>query len=114
MLAARLPLAYDDCMKSKRPARKSPLRTLYPPIQPYRTGFLQVSNVHEIYYEESGNPQGKPAVFLHGGPGGGTDPKMRRFFNPKHYRIVLFDQRGSGKSTPHASLEANTTWDLVE
>jgi proline iminopeptidase len=69
--------------------------------------------VHELYYEESGNPHGKPVVFLHGGPGGGTNPQMRRFFNPKHYRIVLFDQRGCGKSTPHASLEDNTTWDLV-
>ena len=81
--------------------------------------FLQVlthvisTDVHQLYFEESGNPKGKPVVFLHGGPGGGTDPKMRRFFDPKRYRIVLFDQRGSGKSKPHASLEANTTWDLV-
>ena len=87
--------------------------SLYPPIEPYRKGFLRVSPVHRIYYEESGNPRGKPAVFLHGGPGGGTDPKMRRFFNPRKYRIVLFDQRGSGKSRPHASLEDNTTWHLV-
>ncbi len=88
-------------------------RTLYPPIEPYRTGMLRVSDVHEIYFEESGNPQGKPVVFVHGGPGGGTDPKQRRFFDPAAYRIVLFDQRGCGKSKPHASLEANTTWDLV-
>jgi len=88
-------------------------RELYPPIKPYNSGHLAVSDGHEIYFEESGNPRGKPAVFLHGGPGGGTDPKMRRFFDPKRYRIVLFDQRGSGKSRPHASLEANTTWDLV-
>jgi proline iminopeptidase len=86
---------------------------LYPPIRPYRTGRLRVSALHELYFEESGNPRGKPVVFLHGGPGGGTDPKMRRFFNPRRYRIVLFDQRGCGKSTPHASLEENTTWDLV-
>jgi proline iminopeptidase len=72
-----------------------------------------VSPEHEIYYEESGNPKGKPVVFLHGGPGGGTDPKMRRFFNPKRYRIVLFDQRGCGRSRPSASLVDNTTWHLV-
>jgi len=88
-------------------------RELYPAIKPYRRGYLRVSDLHEIYFEESGNPQGKPAVFLHGGPGGGTDPKMRRFFNPKKYRIVLFDQRGCGKSRPNASLVDNTTWDLV-
>jgi proline iminopeptidase len=88
-------------------------RTLYPEIAPNRTGHLRVSDVHEIYFEESGNPRGKPVVFLHGGPGGGTEPKYRRFFDPDAYRIVLFDQRGSGKSTPHASLVDNTTWHLV-
>jgi proline iminopeptidase len=88
-------------------------RGLYPPIEPFRTGFLRVSDVHEIYFEESGNPDGKPAVFLHGGPGGGTDGKMRTFFNPQVYRIVLFDQRGCGKSRPHANLVDNTTWHLV-
>jgi proline iminopeptidase len=86
---------------------------LYPPIQPYRRGRLQVSPLHNLYFEESGNPRGKPVVFLHGGPGGGTSPAMRRFFNPRRYRIVLFDQRGCGKSRPAASLVANTTWDLV-
>ncbi|HEV7431900.1 MAG TPA: prolyl aminopeptidase, partial [Steroidobacteraceae bacterium] len=86
---------------------------LYPPITPYRRGRLRVSPVHDLYFEESGNPHGKPVVFLHGGPGGGTSPAMRRFFNPRRYRIVLFDQRGCGKSRPHASLIANTTWDLV-
>ncbi len=91
----------------------TPLRTFYPEIEPFRTGRLKVSEVHEIYWEESGNPEGKPVVFLHGGPGGGTEPKHRRFFDPKAYRIVLLDQRGCGKSTPYASLEANTTWDLV-
>ncbi|HVW67680.1 MAG TPA: prolyl aminopeptidase [Steroidobacteraceae bacterium] len=95
-------------------ARSRRRRTLYPTIKPYRTGHLRVSDVHEIYYEESGNPRGKPAVFVHGGPGGGTDPKMRCFFDPKRYRIVLFDQRGCGKSRPHASLVDNTTWHLVE
>ena len=88
-------------------------RELYPEIEPYRTGRLSVSFGHEIHFEECGNPKGKPVVFLHGGPGGGTDPKQRRFFDPAKYRIVLFDQRGCGKSTPHASLEHNTTWDLV-
>ena len=88
-------------------------RGLYPPIEPYHTGFLRVSDVHELYFEESGNPDGKPAVFLHGGPGGGTDAKMRTFFDPQVYRIVLFDQRGCGKSRPHANLVDNTTWHLV-
>jgi len=94
-------------------AMTSERRTLYPAIEPYRSFRLRVSDVHELYVEESGNPNGKPAVFVHGGPGGGTDPKQRRFFDPRAYRIVLFDQRGCGKSTPHANLEANTTWDLV-
>ena len=88
-------------------------RGLYAPIEPFRTGHLRVSDVHEIYFEESGNPDGKPAVFLHGGPGGGTDQKMRTFFDPRVYRIVLFDQRGCGKSRPAASLVDNTTWHLV-
>lgn len=88
-------------------------RHLYPEIVPHDSGFLAVSDVHRIYYEVSGNPNGKPVVFVHGGPGGGTDPQMRRFFDPKHYRIVLFDQRGCGRSQPHASLHDNTTWHLV-
>jgi proline iminopeptidase len=91
----------------------SRVSALYPPIRPYRRGWLRVSARHELYFEECGNPQGKPAVFLHGGPGGGTTPAMRRFFNPRRYRIVLVDQRGCGKSRPHASLVENTTWDLV-
>ena len=86
---------------------------LYPPIDAYDSGFLQVSPVHRVYYEQSGNPDGKPVVFIHGGPGGGTNPRMRRFFDPAAYRIVLFDQRGCGKSTPHACLDDNTTWALV-
>ena len=88
-------------------------RTLYPEIEARHSAWLDVGDGHELYYEESGNPAGKPVVFLHGGPGGGCTPAMRRFFDPERYRIVLFDQRGSGKSRPHASLEANTTWDLV-
>jgi proline iminopeptidase len=89
------------------------MKTLYDPIEPYDTGRLQVSPIHNIYYEQCGNPQGQPVVFLHGGPGGGIVPEYRQFFDPNAYRVVLFDQRGSGKSTPHASLEDNTTWHLV-
>jgi proline iminopeptidase len=99
--------------RAKQTVTKGRLRELYPPVSPYRSGFLRVSELHEIYFEESGNPQAMPAVFLHGGPGGGTEAKMRRFFDPRRYRIVLFDQRGSGKSRPHACLVDNTTWDLV-
>jgi len=86
---------------------------LYPPIEPFHHGWLDVGDGHEIYFEESGNPEGKPCVFVHGGPGGGSSPAARQFFDPKHYRIVVFDQRGCGRSRPHASLEANTTWHLV-
>lgn len=88
-------------------------RELYPAIEPFRHGYLRVSDVHEIYYEESGNPAGKPAVFLHGGPGAGSDKRARQFFDPRHYRIVVFDQRGCGRSRPSASLVENTTWHLV-
>jgi proline iminopeptidase len=91
----------------------SELRDLYPSVEPHQTGMLPVSGVHSLYWEVSGNPEGKPVVFVHGGPGGGTDPKHRRFFDPSKYRIVLFDQRGCGRSTPHACLDENTTWDLV-
>jgi proline iminopeptidase len=94
-------------------AAPRPLRALYPDVEPFRTGRLRVSDVHDLYFEESGNPEGKPVVFVHGGPGGGTEPKQRRFFDPARYRIILFDQRGCGKSTPHASLVDNTTWHLV-
>jgi proline iminopeptidase len=90
------------------------MKELYPPIEPYETGMLPVSPIHTLSYEVSGNPQGTPVVFLHGGPGGGTQPDHRRYFDPEAYRIVVFDQRGSGKSTPHANLEDNTTWHLVE
>nr|MBA3243059.1 alpha/beta fold hydrolase [Acidobacteriota bacterium] len=89
------------------------MRTFYPPIEPYDEGMLAVSPVHTIHYEQCGNPDGTPALFLHGGPGGGIVPDYRRFFDPEAYGVVLFDQRGSGRSTPHASLEENTTWDLV-
>jgi proline iminopeptidase len=89
-------------------------RTLYPEIQPYETGMLDVGDGHNLYWELSGNPDGKPVVFLHGGPGGGSSPEHRRQFNPDKYKILVFDQRGCGKSTPYASLEANTTWHLVD
>ena len=89
------------------------MRQAYPEISPYRVSRLRVSDVHELYFEECGNPRGKPVVLLHGGPGGGATPFMRRFHDPKAYRIILFDQRGSGRSTPHAELRENTTWDLV-
>jgi proline iminopeptidase len=87
---------------------------LYPKKTPRHTGRLRVSAVHDIYYEECGNPSGKPAVLVHGGPGGGSNPTMRRYHDPERYRIILFDQRGCGRSSPHASLEENTTWALVE
>lgn len=89
-------------------------RALYPEIQPYQTGMLDVGDGHSLYWELSGNPNGKPVVFLHGGPGGGSSPEHRRQFNPQKYKILVFDQRGCGKSTPYASLDNNTTWDLVE
>ena len=90
-----------------------PLSPLYPPIEPYDTGMLDVGDGHNLYWEQSGNPQGEPIVFLHGGPGSGTSPAHRQFFDPAKYRIILFDQRGAGKSTPHASLDNNTTPHLV-
>ena len=89
------------------------IHTLFEGIEPYASGYLEVGE-HKIYYEECGNPKGKPAVFLHGGPGGGGSTKVRGFFDPELFRIVIFDQRGCGRSKPHACLENNTTWDLVE
>ena len=85
----------------------------YPEIEPFNSFRLKVSELHELHVEESGDPNGKPVVFLHGGPGGGISPDHRRFFDPKFYRVVLFDQRGAGKSTPSAELRENSTWDLV-
>ncbi len=87
---------------------------LYPEIEPYRTGRLKVSDLHEIYFEECGNPNGKPILMVHGGPGGGCNPTMRRYHDPAKYRIILFDQRGCGRSSPYAELKDNTTWALVE
>ena len=87
---------------------------LFPDIEPYDSGRLQVDAVHSVYYEQCGNPQGKPAIFVHGGPGGGSSSVHRRFWDPAVYRIILFDQRGCGRSRPHAELRNNTTWDLVD
>jgi proline iminopeptidase len=89
------------------------MRTFYPEVEPYATGHLDTGDGHRIYWEMCGNPKGKPAVFLHGGPGSGCSPKHRRLFDPEKYRVLLFDQRGCGRSQPHASLENNTTWHLV-
>jgi len=85
------------------------MRTLYPAITPYDVGSLKVDDRHTLYFEQCGNPQGKPVVMLHGGPGGGCSDKMRQFHDPAKYRIILFDQRGAGRSTPHADLVDNTT-----
>lgn len=87
---------------------------LYPPIEPYARGRLEVGDGHEVYFEESGNRHGQPVLIVHGGPGGGSNPTMRRLHDPSRYRIILMDQRGCGRSIPRASLEANTTWHLVD
>ncbi len=89
------------------------MNSLYPELEPTQTSFLKVSDLHNLYFEECGNPQGKPVVFLHGGPGAGVTPPYRRFFDPDFYRIILYDQRGAGQSQPYACLEENTTWDLI-
>jgi len=96
-------------MKTEQPAQGG----LYPAISPHQHGWLPVGERHRLYWEESGNPLGMPVVFLHGGPGGGCSPMHRRFFDPQFYRIVLFDQRGAGRSSPHACIEDNTTAHLV-
>ena len=90
------------------------MNVLYPEIEPYNEFNLKVSELHTIHVEESGNPNGKPVIFLHGGPGGGIEPVYRQYFDPEKWRIIIFDQRGCGRSTPHAELRENTTWDLVE
>lgn len=90
------------------------LRGLYPPLAAYDSGWLDTGDGHRIYWELSGNPNGKPAVFIHGGPGGGISPYHRQLFDPQRYKVLLFDQRGCGRSKPHASLDNNTTWHLVQ
>lgn len=102
---------HSDGTAPQAPA--APARTLYPPIAPYASGHLDVGDGHRIYWERVGTPGAKPAVFLHGGPGGGISPDHRRLFDPARYDVMLFDQRGCGRSTPHAGLDANTTWHLV-
>ncbi len=89
------------------------MSSLYPPLEPYASGMLPVDGIHTLYWEQSGNPKGVPVLFIHGGPGGGTSPKHRQYFDPNHYRIILFDQRGAGKSTPMGELQDNTTPLLV-
>lgn len=89
------------------------MKSLYPPIEPYASGMLDVGDGHVVYWERVGTPGAKPAVFLHGGPGGGISPDHRRLFDPARYDVMLFDQRGCGRSTPHAGLDTNTTWHLV-
>ncbi len=95
------------------PVSETPRRVLYPEIEPTASGWMATDSVHEVYWEECGNPHGLPVIVLHGGPGGAVNPSMRRYFDPAKYRIVMFDQRGCGKSRPNASLENNTTWDLI-
>jgi len=93
--------------------QKSAVQYLYPPVEPFDRRMMDVGEGHQIYVEQSGNPQGRPVVVMHGGPGGGCSPAMRRYFDPAVFRIILFDQRGCGRSKPHASVEANTTWHLI-
>lgn len=93
--------------------RRTPLLSLFPELKPYSSGFITLEHGHQMYWEQSGNPDGVPVVVLHGGPGAGTSPVQRRFFDPDHYRIILFDQRGSGRSSPHGSLDHNTLDILV-
>ena len=100
-------------MPSRSAQRHSAPTDLFPALEPYRRGRLKVSALHTLYFEECGNPAGRPLVFLHGGPGGGCESAQRRYFDPRKWRIVLFDQRGCGRSRPHAELRENTTWDLV-
>ncbi|UTH48080.1 prolyl aminopeptidase [Loktanella salsilacus] len=95
------------------PSQKSAVAYLYPPLDPFDQRIVDVGDGHKVYVEQCGNPAGIPVVVLHGGPGGGCSPAMRRYFDPAKYRIVLFDQRGCGRSRPHASVVANTTWHLV-
>lgn len=98
----------------KYPDQKRAVQYLYPPIDPFDQRLVSVGDGHQIYMEQCGNPDGLPVVVLHGGPGGGCSPAMRRYFDPRVFRVILFDQRGCGKSRPHASVENNTTWHLVE
>jgi proline iminopeptidase len=104
----------DHSLSQANPGDTATRRGLYAETEPFARGWLPTGSAHEVYYEECGNPNGRPCVILHGGPGGAINPTMRRFFDPKAWRMVLFDQRGCGRSTPNASLENNTTWDLID
>jgi proline iminopeptidase len=106
-------MPHDRSRPFLAPAHAPQRRELYPSIEPYHAEMLPVDGRHTLYLEQSGSPDGLPVLCLHGGPGGGASPEMRRFFDPTRYRIILFDQRGCGRSTPHATIEDNTTWDLV-
>lgn len=106
-------MAHDRPLTDKVADQKRAPQTLYPPIAPFDQRMLDVGDGHSVYVEQCGNPEGLPVVVLHGGPGGGCSPAMRRFFDPRRYRIILFDQRGCGRSRPHASVTQNTTWHLV-
>ncbi|MCE6952230.1 prolyl aminopeptidase [Cereibacter sphaeroides] len=97
----------------QRSGQKRAVEFLYPSIDPFDQRVIDMGDGHRIYVEQCGNPEGQPVLVLHGGPGGGCSPSMRRYFDPERYRVVLFDQRGCGRSRPHASIEANTTWHLV-
>ena len=100
-------------MMDKHSGQKRAVSFLYPPIEPFDQRMMDMGDGHEIYVEQSGNKKGKPVVVFHGGPGGGCSPTMRRYFDPERYRVIMFDQRGCGRSRPHASIENNTTWHLV-
>ena len=116
MLRIRIPFAAVLLfLLLEPPALPAPIQEdgLFPPIEPFKTGYLKVSEIHEVYYELCGNPEGKPVFFLHGGPGVGCYPRMRRYLDPEKFLMVLHDQRGSGRSRPHGELRENTTWELV-
>ena len=98
----------------QRSGQKRAVEYLYPPIDPFDQRVIDMGDGHQVYVEQCGHPNGQPVIVFHGGPGGGCSPAMRRYFDPRHYRIVLFDQRGCGRSRPHASVTANTTWHLVQ
>src|SRR5207247_4338426 len=104
----------DTCGSLEKAVSSEFMADLYPEIEPFDSGMVRVSDLHTIYYERVGNPNGIPVVFLHGGPGGGLIPTYRQYFDPEKYHVILFDQRGSGRSTPHAGLRENTTWDLIK
>jgi hypothetical protein len=110
LISSCSPAHKAECSSAFSPSGEDPF---YPEVEPYNKAFLKVSDIHTIAYSEYGNPKGKPVLFIHGGPGGGTIPKMARFFDPNAYRIILVDQRGCGESTPFANLTDNTTYDSV-